>query len=150
MPRMKNILFALCTLVLLSWAGGAVGNSFAGPSDHSYQPVFSQSNGHEHHDKNAERGEYYCPMHKHRSLMPCPHKHSRKEMAHPKQCKISPDCGGSPFKSIPAPAGFAHNHVLLADSSLPNLLEIATAIPSLQVAYNNPSLTFKKHPPKSL
>jgi len=150
MPRMKKILFALCALVLLGWVGGAVENSFAGSLHHSHKPVFSQPNGDAHHDKSAGSGKFYCPMHKHRSLMPCPHKHSQKEMAHPGQCKIGVDCGGSPFKSIPAPTGFNTNPILMTDNSLPNLPEIATAISLSRVAYDNPPTTFQKHPPKSL
>ena len=150
MPRMRKILFALFTLVLLSWMGDAVKNSLAGPLGHSHKPVFSQPNGHQHSDKNAGAGNFYCPMHKHRSLMPCPHRHSQKEMAHPKQCKIGPDCGGSPFKSIPAPTGFDTNPALMAEPSSADLPGIAWAFPSLRVAYDGPSPISQKHRPKSL
>ena len=150
MPRLKKILFVLFTLVLLSWIGGAVENSFAGPSDHSHKPVFSQLNGHQHSDKNAGAGKFYCPMHKHRSLMPCPHRHSQKEMAHPKQCKIGPDCGGSSFKSVPAHTGFDTNPAVMAEPSRADLPGIAGAISPLRVAYDGPSPIFQKHPPKSL
>jgi len=140
----------LCALVLLSWLGGAVENSFAGPSDHSHKHIFSQPNEHQHSDKNAEAGRFYCPMHNHRSLMPCPRKHSQKEMAHPKQCKIGPDCGGSPVKSVPAPTGFDYHPALMAELSLPALPCIARAFSSLRVVYDDPPLIAQKHPPKSL
>lgn len=150
MPRMRKILTALFTLVLLSWVGGAVENSLARPSDHSHQPVFSQPNGHQHHDENAGTGKFYCPMHKHRSLTPCPHRHSQKEMAQKKQCKIGPDCGGSPFKSIPAQTGFDFNPAWMAVMSHQDLPGLAGAFLSLRVAYEDPSPISQKHPPKFL
>ena len=148
MRRMKKILFALCLLVLLSAMGNAVQNSSAQP--HAHKNIFSQSSGHEQHDKIAKTGKFNCPLHKHKSLAPCPHKHSQKEMAHPKQCKIGPDCGGNPFKSVPVNFGHDHNPVLMANLSRLNLSGIARAASFPPVAYDDPPLNAKKHPPKSL
>ena len=150
MPQMRKILFALFTLVLLSWMGGAVENSLARSSDHSHQPVFSQPNGHGHSNKNAGTGKFYCPMHKHRSLMPCPHRHSQKEMAHPKQSKIGPDCGGIPFTSVPAHTGFDYNPALMAELSRLDLPGLAGEFSPLRVPYDGPLPISQKHPPKSL
>jgi len=145
---MKKILLASCLLVLLSWVGNAVENSSAQP--HSHKNIFSQSSGHEHHDKTAKAGRFNCPLHKHKSLAPCPHKHSQKEMAHPKQCHIAPDCGGNPFKSVPVNFGHDHNPASTAHMPHLNLPNIARAISSLRVTYEGPLLNSRKHPPKSL
>jgi len=150
MHRMRKLLLALSILLLLGWVGGAVDNALAQPSGHAHKTVFSKASGHKHSDANAERGKFYCPMHKHRSLMPCPHKHSKKEMAHPKQCKIGPDCGGSPVKSVPVHFSFDHNPVLTADISRLDLPGIVRAVSSLRIAYDDPPLNSRKHPPKSL
>jgi hypothetical protein len=147
---MRKILFPFCVLVLLSWMGGAVENSLAHPSDHSHKHISSHSMGHQHHNKNAQTGKFYCPMHKHRSLTPCPHQHSQKEMAHPKQCKIAPDCGGSPVKPVPAHSGFDNNPALMTDSILLDLPGIIGTDSSLRAAYDDPPLNSLKHPPKSL
>jgi len=147
---MKKILFALYLLVLLGWMGTAVENSSAHPLGHAHKHIFSQPNEHQHNDENAARAKFYCPMHKHRSLMPCPHKHSQKEMADPKQCKIGPDCGGKPVNSIPLNFGFDTNLALQADQSRLNLPDITKAARSLPGAYDNPPLNSRKHPPKSL
>jgi hypothetical protein len=150
MLRMRKILFALCALILLSWMGSAVENSSAHPSGHAHKHISSHSTGHQHNDENTEGGKFYCPMHKHRSLMPCPHKHSQKEMAHPKQCKIGPECGGSPVKSVPINFSFDHNPVLMTDSFPLDLPGLIRADSSLPVDYDDPPLNSQKHPPKSL
>ncbi len=147
---MKKILFALCALVLLSWVGGAVENSSAHPSDHSHKHIFSQTNSHNHSAENTAVDNFHCPMHNHRSLMPCPHKHSQKEMAHPKQCKIGPDCHGSPFKSVPVHTGSDYNPACMADMSRLDLPGLTGKFSPLRVAYDAPFLTSQKHPPKSL
>ncbi len=149
MHRLKKILLASCLLVLLSWVGNAVENSSAKSHD-SHRNIFSQSSGHQHNKVNAKSGKFHCLLHKHKSLAPCPHKHSQKEMAHPKQCKIGPDCGGNPFKSVPVNFGHDHNPVSAANPSCLNLPGNARAVCSFQVTYENPPLNAKKHPPKSL
>ena len=150
MPRKKKILFALCLLILLGWMGSAVEYSSAQPQGHAHKHIFSQPNEHEHSAENAVPGKFYCPMHKHRSLMPCPHKHSQKEMADPRQCKIGPDCGGSPVQSLPLNFSFDTNLALLTDRSRSNLPNIAPAVRLLPVAYDDPPRGSKKHPPRSL
>lgn len=145
---MKKILPALCLFVLLTGMGNAVENSSAQP--HAHKNIFSQSSEHSHNKLNAKTGRFNCPLHKHKSQTPCPHMHSQKEMAHPKQCKISPDCGGKPFKSAPVNFGHDHNPALMTDLSRLNLPGIARAVSFPPVAYDDPPLNAKKHPPKSL
>lgn len=150
MPRMKKILTALCLLILLGGIGSAVKNSAAQPLGQAHKPIFSQPSEHKHSNENAEQGKFYCPMHKQRSLIPCPHKHSQKDMAGPKQFKIGSDCGGSPVKSLPRNFGFNSNPALMTDMPQLNFLDIAQAVISSPMAYDDPPKGSKKHPPKSL
>ncbi len=121
MSRMRKVLFGLCALVLLSWMSNAVENALAHPSGHPHKHILSHSNGQKHIDDNAVAVEFNCPSHKHGSLLPCPHKHSQKEMAYPEQNKIGPDCGESPVKSVFPNTGSDYNSVLTVDMSRPDL-----------------------------
>lgn len=150
MPRIRKILFVLATGVLFCWMGGPVPNSSAHPSDHSHKHMVASLKGHQHNAESSAGSKFYCPMHKHRSLMPCPHKHSRKEMADPKQCAIGPDCNGSPVKSLPVNTGFDYHQALMEGRWNMGFPDNVSALSSLPVAYDDPPLNSPKHPPKSL
>ena len=113
---MRKILFGLFAFVLLSWMGGVVENSSAHPSGHSHKHILSHSNGHELSNDNVGAGQFSCPT------SPCQHKHSQKEMVHPKQHKIGLDCGENLVKSVPVNSGTDDNPVLMKDMSPKDLL----------------------------
>jgi len=150
MARSQRILLVSFVFALLLGFGWEVAISEAHPSGHSHEHIFSSHGKHNHSDESAEEEKFYCPMHKHYSLMPCPHKHTQEDMAHPKQCKIGPDCGGSSQKSLPGNSGTDHNRGLNSTVTPLDPPDITEAPFSQELTHNSPQPDSPWHPPQSL
>ena len=150
MVRLQHILLVSLVFALLNGFGWNVETSDAHPSGHSHKHIFSSLDDHHHGSETAKENKFYCPMHKHYSSMPCPHRHTQKEMAHPEQCKIGPECGGSSQKSLPGNPGTDHNRGL-NDQTIPlDPPEITQAPFVRRMPYNSPQPDSPWHPPQSL
>lgn len=150
MARLQQILLVSMVLALLNGFGWNIDISNAHPSGHTHKLIFSAHHKHGHSAENSGEAKFYCPIHKHYSSLPCPHMHTQKEMAHPDQCKIGSECGGSSQKSLPGNPGTDHNRGL-SDKTIPLDPPAITQAPFfLRLTHNSPQSDSPWHPPKSL
>jgi len=150
MARPHHILLVSLVVALLAGFAWNTKSSEAHPSGHSHQHIFSSHSKHNPGGDASKKEKFYCPMHKHSSSLPCPHAHTQKEMAHPKRCKIGPECGGGSTKSVPGSPGTNHNPGP-NDGALSLDPPAITQAPFSQgLTHNTPHPDLPWHPPQSL
>jgi hypothetical protein len=132
--REKFTVIFCAMVVLLIWASAASASPF------------------HHHEKHgpaldSHKAGHACPINHHQKGLPCPHEQSKKDG---KECQIAPDCGGLPFASVPASAGFSKNLFSVSESNLNRAEDKADGF-ILKSPRHKFSLSFQlDHPPKSL